>query len=142
MNPKNISAAGLVVLVLAVILAAFILAGPATGLVSPYKKVDRAYVLNPNVGEKVQFDGVYVARTTWGNGDVLYYVPPENYDVISVDGGYVFLSDPYYSNNLTGKFAKTIHAEGAFTDSSMKIQPTPNGTYAGYIFKADRIEVL
>lgn len=142
MKQKRFSTAHLLIIVLILILMVFIAASPIMGLISPYKHVDRAYVLNPNIDEKVQFDGVYVTRTTYGNDDVLYYVPPENYDVISVDGGYVFLADPYYSNNLTGKTGKTVHAEGVFKDSQMKIHSTPNGTFAGYIFNADRIEVL
>ena len=142
MKGKRFSTAHLLIIVLALILVVFIAASPMMGLASPYKKADRAYVLNPDIGEKVQFDGVYVTRTTYGSGDVLYYVPPENYDVISVDGGYVFLADPYYSNNLTGKIGKTVHAEGVFNDSQMRIHSTPNGTFAGYVFDADRIEVL
>ena len=142
MNPRHFSTELFLVFVLALILAAFVLAGPVTGIISPYKKVGREYILHPNIDEKVQFDGVYTSRTTWGNGDILYYVPPDNYDVIYVDGESVFLKDPYYSNNLSGKIGCRVHVEGVFTDSEATVQPTKEGPVAGHIFEADKIEVL
>lgn len=142
LNPKQFSTEHLVIFTLTIIIIAFILAGPVAGMISPYKKVGREYILHPNIDEKVQFDGVYTSRTTWGNADVLYYVPPDNYDVIYVDGESVFLKDPYYSNNLTGKIGCRIHLEGVFTDSETTVQPTKEGLVAGHIFEADRIEVI
>ena len=109
---------------------------------SEFKYVDAHYAVNPNVGEKVQFDGEYVGITSWGDDDVLYYVPPTNYDVIKLGGEYVFLCDDWSNHNLYGHNVTKVHLEGEFLESSHSQQPMDDGIVIGHFFNASNIEVI
>ncbi len=125
-----------IVIILAIILLSCI-------FISPYKQIDTTYVLNPTIGEKVQFDGEYIGITSWGsNDDILYYMPPPNYDIIKYGEQYIFLTGDYNSHNLIGNEGRTVHIEGEFEDSIMTSQPIKNGTVDGYFFNADKIELI
>ena len=111
--------------------------------ISQYKHVDVNDIVNPTIGEKVQFDGKYIGITTWGiNEDILYYMPPPNYDVIQYGNQYIFLTDDYNNHGLLGNEGRMVHIEGKFEDSIMTSQPIKNRTVEGYFFNADKIELI
>lgn len=130
------------ILVLIIILIACIVLSPSTGIINPYKEVDGNFIVNPIIGEQVQFEGIYIARTDNYDENVLYYIPPVEYDILEVDGQYVFLSDEYYTNNLSGNIGKTVHVEGSFENPEITVQNVDGKYFEGYIFKADKIELV
>lgn len=127
--------------VLVIILITSVILSPTMGIVNPYKKVNGNYIENPVMDEKVQFEGKYIARTDNYDEDILYYVPPIQYDILEVDGLYVFLSDEYYTNNLSGNIGKTVHVEGVFENPQLITQKADGKSFEGYVFKADKIEL-
>ena len=108
--------------------------------ISPYREVDSHYIVNPKAHEKVCFDAVYLGITTWGDEDVLYYMPPANYDVFEVGGEHVFLEGDCYSHNLCGNETRTFHLKGEFTDDAITTQPMGDELVAGHFFNATCIE--
>ncbi|MEE0902618.1 MAG: hypothetical protein UIB31_08815 [Methanobrevibacter sp.] len=125
-----------IVLILVIILLACV-------FISPYKHIDSADMLNPTIGEKVQFDGEYLGITArGGSDDILYYMPPPIYDVVKYGEQYIFLTGDYNSHNLIGNEGRTVHIEGEFEDSIMTSQTIENGTVNGYFFNADKIELI
>ena len=108
-------------------------------MISPYKQVDANHIINPDAGVKVQLDGEYLGITTWGDEDVLYYMQPTNYDIIKVDGGYIFLTDDYTNHDLHGTNVSRVHLEGEFVDGQLTQQPFNDEIISGYFFNADNI---
>lgn len=104
--------------------------------------VDAHYVVSPDVGEKVQFDAEYVGITSWGDDDVLYYMPPTNYDVVKVGWEYVFLCDDWSCHDLYGHNVTKVHLEGEFIDSEPSQQPLDDKVVVGHFFNASNIEVI
>lgn len=139
---KYINSTNFFISVLIIILIACITLSPSTGIINPYKEVDGHFIANPIIDEQVQFEGIYIARTDNYDENVLYYIPPVEYDILEVDGHYVFLSDEYYTNNLSGNIGKTVHVEGAFVNPQISVQKIDGKYFEGYIFKADKIELV
>ena len=139
---KYINSTNFFISVLIILLIACITLSPSTGIINPYKEVDGHFIANPIIDEQVQFEGIYIARTDNYDENVLYYIPPVEYDILEVDGQYVFLSDEYYTNNLSGNIGKTVHVEGAFVNPQISVQKIDGKYFEGYIFKADKIELV
>ena len=111
--------------------------------ISPYKHISNSEELYSTIGEKVQFDGKYIGITTWkSNEDILYYMPPPEYDVIQYDDQYIFLTGDYNNHNLFGNEGKMVHLEGEFEDSIMATQPIENRTVNGFFFNDDKINLI
>ncbi len=123
------------VLIIIVLFAVLLLAV----LAAPHKQTD---TINPKYGEKVEFTGTYIGITTWGDDDVLYYMPPTNYDILDVSGQYVFLEGDCNMHGLVGNEGKSVHVEGEFLDIEKVEQPFGNGVVEGYFFNATEIEVV
>lgn len=109
---------------------------------SPYKPVDESFIVLPDCDVKVQLDGVYLGITSWAGDDILYYMPPTEYDVIRVGSQYVVLTDDYSFHDLCGNEGKRVHLEGTFEDSQPTEQPFNGTIINAHFFNPDKIEIV
>ena len=130
-------------ILLVIFIIALMIASPAVKYgFSQYRPVDESYIAFPDTREKVQFEGTYIGITSWAKGDVLYYMPPPEYDVIQVESQYVVLTGDYSAHGLYGNEGKRIHLEGSFENSTQTRQPFNGTLINAHPFSPDKIEII